>query len=273
MSHFFSATEAWMAALKRVRNAREMSTRGYVCRETIGAHLSFDMTNCLVNHAKRKLFFRFAFAEAYWILSGSDRVVDICDVNPKLARFSDDGVVFAGAYGPAWASQKARVLNALIDDGGTRQAVVSFWRNLNPAKSKDVPCSTTAQWFIRHGAIHCVYTMRSNDLWLGFPYDVFSFTCMTMWLALELRYRGISVKLGSMFHRAGSLHLYETDLAKANQCVLAFEPAFNRGQSANFALPAFDDGAEFMAHLLRMRNKDASDGKWLAPSMQQLWTV
>jgi thymidylate synthase len=54
--------------------------------------------------------------------------------------------------------------------------------------------------------------MRSNDLWMGFPNDVFQFTCMQIWLAMRL-----GVKLGTYTHIAGSLHLYERDYNKAKE--------------------------------------------------------
>ena len=48
--------------------------------------------------------------------------------------------------------------------------------------------------------------MRSNDIWTGFPYDVFSFTAMQIILAFQL-----GVGIGEYTHIAGSLHLYERD--------------------------------------------------------------
>jgi thymidylate synthase len=46
--------------------------------------------------------------------------------------------------------------------------------------------------------------MRSNDIWMGFPYDVFSFTAMQCLMAMEL-----GLGIGTYTHIAGSLHLYE----------------------------------------------------------------
>ena len=48
--------------------------------------------------------------------------------------------------------------------------------------------------------------MRSNDIWTGFPYDVFSFTAFQTMLAFKL-----NVGIGEYTHIAGSLHLYERD--------------------------------------------------------------
>jgi hypothetical protein len=66
------------------------------------------------------------------------------------------------------------------------------------------------QFLIRHDLLHCVVTMRSNDLWLGFPYDVFTFTQIQRYLAVML-----AVGLGSYTHNVGSLHLYEEHYEKA----------------------------------------------------------
>jgi thymidylate synthase len=45
--------------------------------------------------------------------------------------------------------------------------------------------------------------MRSNDIILGTPYDIFSFTMMLEQMALEL-----GLDLGSYIHQVGSWHLY-----------------------------------------------------------------
>jgi thymidylate synthase len=51
--------------------------------------------------------------------------------------------------------------------------------------------------------------MRSNDLFLGLPYDVFLFTFLQELMSIEL-----GVQLGTYFHYAGSMHAYDRDGAK-----------------------------------------------------------
>jgi len=48
--------------------------------------------------------------------------------------------------------------------------------------------------------------MRSNDVMLGFGYDIFSFTMLQEMMAIEL-----GVELGWYQHVVGSLHAYERD--------------------------------------------------------------
>jgi hypothetical protein len=54
-----------------------------------------------------------------------------------------------------------------------------------------------------------IATMRSNDLWLGLPYDVFAFTCIQQMVAAAL-----GVGLGWYQHQAGSLHVYDRNMEK-----------------------------------------------------------
>jgi len=55
--------------------------------------------------------------------------------------------------------------------------------------------------------------MRSNDVWLGMPYDIWCFTCIQILIAQEL-----GVEVGSYIHQPGSLHLYEKNWEKAREC-------------------------------------------------------
>ena len=65
------------------------------------------------------------------------------------------------------------------------------------------------QFVVRGGKLHSIVTMRSNDVILGFTYDVFTFSMVANAVRLLLRERGIKVELGNLYVNAGSLHLYE----------------------------------------------------------------
>ena len=79
---------------------------------------------------------------------------------------------------------------------------------VNP--TKDLNCTVCLQFFISEGKLYMTTYMRSNDLWMGFPNDVFQFTCIQIYLAMKL-----NLQLGTYTHVAGSLHLYERDYEKS----------------------------------------------------------
>jgi thymidylate synthase len=159
----------------------------------------------------------FAVAEAVWILSGSDDSW-IYLYNERLADYADDGKLM-GAYGPRlrrWhgiVDQLARVRQQLTDDPGTRRAVIQlFDPEADSGDYKDVPCTLGYRFFLRDGLLHMHTTMRSQDLWLGFCYDIFTATIMQ-----ELLAGWLGSGLGNYWLCADSLHLYNRDRAAAQR--------------------------------------------------------
>jgi thymidylate synthase len=62
------------------------------------------------------------------------------------------------------------------------------------------------QYFVRSDRLDAITFMRSNDIYLGLPHDVFTFTMIQ-----EIIARSLGVELGTYIHMIGSLHLYEKD--------------------------------------------------------------
>ena len=158
--------------------------------------------NILINPV-RKINYTFSVAEWLHQVQGRNDVSSLAYFNPRMPEWSDDGEFFAGAYGPKIVEQLPYVLECLRSDPFSRQALIVIWRE-RPRASKDVPCSTLFQFFIRDEKLHCVSYTRSNDAWLGFPYDVFNFTQLQRYIAALL-----GIKVGRYVHQVGSLHLYE----------------------------------------------------------------
>ncbi|MCA6334071.1 MAG: hypothetical protein IM664_05580 [Phenylobacterium sp.] len=200
------------------RDGDLVAPRGQRCYELLGHQTRVPMNDPLVTIRERKLGYKFMAAEAYWILTGDDRVETIAPYSKKISEFSDDGLTFFGAYGPKIRGQLPYVVSKLVEDPYSRQAVINIWRE-NPPRTKDVPCTTTVQWFIRDGRLHCVDTMRSSDIILGWPYDIFNFSMLSVALIALLRPHGLNLLLGDLTLTAGSQHLYERDVDTAEACV------------------------------------------------------
>lgn len=157
----------------------------------------------------RKLNYSFMVAEWLWMAWGRQDVEMIGHYNAQLPKFSDDGKTFFGAYGIRIAEQLQYVISTLKNDPDSRQAMMSLWRP-NPPKTKDVPCTSLMQFMIRNAKLEAIVTMRSSDVWLGIPYDVFNFTRIQAGIAAEL-----GIAPGSITLQLGSSHIYEPDVGKA----------------------------------------------------------
>ena len=215
-----SATALFKGSVAQVLRAGEAAApRGLPTREVLGAHLvlSAPRRRLVDVPPVRVLNPAFAVAEAVWILAGSDSDW-IFRFNGRLAQFADDGVL-RGAYGPRlrrWAGrvdQLDQVRRLLAAEPSSRRAVVQLFDPvLDFAGHRDVPCTVGYRFSVRAGRLHMHTTMRSQDLWLGLPYDLFTATVLQ-----ELLAGWLGVELGSYHHHVDSLHLYDQDLEAAHR--------------------------------------------------------
>ncbi|WP_405657805.1 thymidylate synthase [Streptomyces sp. NBC_00079] len=198
-------------------HGRPVSPRGMTTRELLGVHLTLTRPRARLLHLPpaRILNPAFAAAETVWHLLGSDAPW-IFDYNSRLRRYADDGFL-RGAYGPRmrrWGGridQLAEVIRTLRTDPDSRRAVIQLYDpSLDAAGHRDVPCTLGFRFQLRQGRLNMSTTMRSQDVWLGLPYDLFFATVLH-----ELMAGWVGADLGAYHHHVDSLHLYETDLPAA----------------------------------------------------------
>lgn len=190
-----------------------VSPRGMEVREQIGGKYTVPMP-AYIDLEDRKVNADFMFAEAAWIISGSNRLEDLTETMKSYANYSDNGVTLEGAYGPKVVDQLNYVVDTLENDNDSRQAIINIWRE-RPRPSKDIPCTLSMGFMIRENKLEMVVNMRSHDIVLGSTYDVFSFSAVANVVRLLLAERGIEIdkdengNFGNLTVNANSLHLYE----------------------------------------------------------------
>lgn len=211
-----TANDEWIRLLNTVsKHGNGAMPRGLGTREGVMEQSQVHMARSIVTNKARRVSYRFAAAEALWILQGSNRLDALTPYAPGYAKFSDDGRTLAGAYGPSIITQIPYVVSMLEEGPDTRQAVMSIWRP-NPRWSNDIPCTIGLQFLLRGGTLQCNVFMRSSDLWLGWIYDIFSFSMVSAYIALLLKSRP---GLGWIRLVAGSQHIYERNLPGIRSCL------------------------------------------------------
>lgn len=213
-----NVTHAWVSCLSRLtRFGHRVDSRLGGMRELIGAHIVIrDPQQYVLTSPQRKFSPGYAFGELLWYLSGSDEVdTFIARYAPKYKELVKESHAF-GAYGARIESgqQLLSVANILANSSTSRQAVISIWDTHDVSCAafgqEDIPCTLSLQFLIRDGQLHVITTMRSNDVWLGMPYDLFCFCAIQCLLAKYL-----NVEVGTYTHNVGSLHLYDKHVEKA----------------------------------------------------------
>lgn len=210
-----TATSEWVTAYLVLANyGTECAPRGMKIKETFQYTFEIDMRYPVLALPGRKVNYPFMMAEAAWILAGRNDAAYPSRFLPAYANYSDDGQKMAGAYGPRISSQMDYVVNKLCDDRDTRQATLTIW-DRNPTPTKDYPCTVAMSFMIRDDKLNCHVYMRSNDLWKGTTYDVFTFSAVASAVLSRYNVERSAVEkratLGTLYLTAASLHLYETN--------------------------------------------------------------
>jgi thymidylate synthase len=106
--------------------------------------------------------------------------------------------------------------------------------------------------------------MRSSDIWLGWPYDVFTFSMVGAAVAIALRKAGCAVELGDLVLNAGSSHVYETNVVDAMACIEYVEqPIATFHDYAPLDIAEFPTVQAFVEHLKNIADRAPRKFKWL----------
>ena len=233
ITSFDTVDELWLdAASKVLTDGAVQDSRDGGTKELLGytARLLDPRAHFLLNPVRR-LSPSYAAAETLWYLSGVKDISLVVAYAPQYTRFAPDGFAH-GAYGHRMGGPNLihihEIVEMLMRKPDSRQAVLAIWHPDDLAiaiegSCKDIPCTLSLQFLLRDRKLHLRATMRSNDIWLGLPYDIFAFTTIQMIVADLL-----GVGYGWYEHSAGSLHVYERNI--------------NPATLATFSVPQFSVG-------------------------------
>lgn len=194
---------------------RPVIVRGLETRELTGVTLRFDDVTrpMLPIGVGRRVNTKLAAVEALQLISGTIHPELLLRASPHYAQvLVNPGELTQGAYGPRTRAALRRVVELLQRDPTSRQAMLSIWRDEDLTTVGDRPCTIGLQFLVRDERLQLHVWMRSEDVWLGVPYDLFMFTQLQRTIAVVL---GLSP--GSYHHHVTSLHIYDRDLAAVDE--------------------------------------------------------
>lgn len=223
-----TADQVWQKALNQLKskNAALQASRNGPTYELL--HSMFvirDPQQRWVLSRRPGLNPAFAIAEVIWIVSGRNDARFLNYWNNTLPKYAGDGAIYHGAYGfrirnHFGIDQLERAYHSLKNNPESRQVILQIWDpqiDLPDAKgapvNSDIPCNVMAILKVRDGKLEWMQINRSNDIYLGVPYNFIQFTSLQ-----EILAGWLGLKIGSYCHLSDSLHLY-TEAVKAMSCV------------------------------------------------------
>lgn len=178
----------------------------------------------------RNLNSAIAAAEALQLVGAFSSPALMVKISKNFADFiNPDRGVFHGAYGTRIKGQVACAVRKIREEPSTRQAVVTLWDPWldNLLGESDYPCTVGFNFQVNPvtNELEMNVIMRSSDVWLGIPYDLFQFTQLQMTVAGALQ-----LAPGRFTLTTWSLHIYDRDIIPALELIAPthsqpFQPA------------------------------------------------
>ena len=191
-------------------NTKALFNVGFTIENPMDNHISCEQRNWKHDYAN---------AEWQWYLTGDPHIQRLGKIYGKIPeiwkRMANKWGSVNSNYGWQWQRNKqlARIIDMLRNNNNTRQAAISIY-DAKEMKSYeyDTPCTYAVQFTIVDNKLNMCVTMRSNDLWYGFCNDQYCFSMLQQLVAREL-----DIPVGTYFHFAHNLHLYNNIIEKINE--------------------------------------------------------
>ena len=194
-----------------------------------GYQMRFDLSEGFPAITTKKLHFRSIIGELLWFLSGDTNVNSLHDMGVSIwDEWADENGYLGPIYGYQWRSwptadgrhidQITKVLEQIKSNPTSRRHIVSGWNVGEIEKMALPPCHTLFQFYVVDGRLSCQLYQRSADIFLGVPFNIASYSLLTMMIAQITK-----LEPGDFVHTLGDAHLYLNHLEQADR-QLAREP-------------------------------------------------
>ncbi|MDQ2824505.1 MAG: thymidylate synthase, partial [Verrucomicrobiota bacterium] len=94
----------------------------------------------------------------------------------------------------------------------SRRLIVNAWNAAEIEKMALPPCHVLFQFYVQDGELSCQLYQRSADLFLGVPFNIASYSLLTLMVA-----QVADLTPGDFVHTFGDLHLYQNHLEQAHE--------------------------------------------------------
>jgi len=213
MNKFNSLHELFLSELQALTYfGNDVSSNGSNQTELLFRSIELtDPTALSIGFPSRKFNVNYAVMEFLWYLSRNRNVENIGKCANIWLRIQDGQKEVESNYGTfILGEQWDWIKSELKKDKDSRRCTIVIGQPYHKTKNwHDIPCTQYMQVFIRDNKLHLGVNMRSNDIIFGLCNDIFNFALFQQLMLNELREIYPDLELGSYYHNAGSLHLYE----------------------------------------------------------------
>jgi|TARA_B110000967_G_scaffold70492_1_gene72955 thymidylate synthase len=220
-----------------MQNGVEKGDRtGTGTRSVFGRQLRYDLTEGFPLLTSKKLHIRSILHELLWFLSGETNIKYLQDNGVSIWNaWATESGELGPVYGAQWRrwqgaddqvfDQISTLVDGLKNNPDSRRHIISGWNvALLPDETKKPwenaeaglmalpPCHLLYQFYVAEGKLSASLYIRSNDLFLGNPYNTASLAFLTHMLAQQC-----NLEAGDIIISIGDAHIYSNHFEQVNE--------------------------------------------------------
>ena len=171
----------------------------------------------------KKLHIKSIIYELLWFLRGDTNIKYLNEHGVTIwDEWADEKGNLGPVYGAQWrdwrgengvrVDQIHNVIAQIKNNSNSRRLIVSAWNPAEIEKMALPPCHVLFQFYVQGDELSCQLYQRSADLFLGVPFNIASYSLLTMMVA-----HVVDLVPGDFVHTFGDLHLYNNHLDQARE--------------------------------------------------------
>lgn len=189
---------------------------GVGTRSIFGAQLRFDIREKFPLLTTKKVHLKSVIYELLWFLKGETNIKYLKDNGVSIwDEWADANGDLGPVYGAQWVHWKTpegkevnqiqRTVDLIKKDPWSRRNVIVAWNPGELDKMALTPCHALFQFCAdpETKELSCHLYQRSADLFLGVPFNIASYSLLTMMMA-----QVCGLKPGDFVHSFGDVHIY-----------------------------------------------------------------
>lgn len=191
-------------------------------RSIFGTQMRFDLNKGFPLLTTKKVHLRSIIHELLWFLSGDTNIKYLKDNGVSIwDEWADENGDLGPVYGKQWRSwaapdgkvidQISNAVDMIKHNPDSRRIIVSAWNPADVEKMALPPCHALFQFYVANGKLSCLLYQRSCDFFLGVPFNIASYSLLTMMMAKEC-----DLGLGDFVWTGGDTHLYSNHFEQAH---------------------------------------------------------
>jgi thymidylate synthase len=176
------------------RGVTKEDRTGTGTRSIFGYQTRFDLTEGFPLVTTKKMFFKGIVHELLWFIKGDNNIKYLQDNGVHIwDAWADETGSVGPVYGVQWRNwrkesgheidQLAEVIQDIKENPDSRRLIVSAW-NVGELETMGLPpCHLLFQFYVHNGELSCQMYQRSCDVFLGVPFNIASYSLLTMMIA------------------------------------------------------------------------------------------